>query len=72
MSCEGFFLFYFVFFFTLMDNQFGFKEEFQGNLKKHCYHDHVLGSSLKFNFCLAVIAGREQERGSERGKERDK
>lgn len=55
-----------------MANQFGFKEEFQGNLKKHCYHDHVLGSSLKFNFCLAVIAGREQERGSERGKERDK
>lgn len=51
-----------------MANQFGFKEEFQGSLKNHWYHDHVIGSSLKFNFYLVVIAEREQERGRERDK----
>ena len=48
-----------------MVNQFGFREEFQGDLKNYCYHDHVIGSSSKVKFYLVREEGggkRERER----------
>lgn len=38
--------------YTLMANQFGFKEWFQEDVKKYHYHDHVIGSSSKVKFYL--------------------
>lgn len=35
-----------------MANQFGFKQEIQGDLENYCYHDHVTGSSSKVKFYL--------------------
>lgn len=40
-----------------MVNQFGFREEFKGDLKNYCYHDHVIGSSSKVKFYLVREEG---------------